>query len=120
LFENFMHTHPHYIFASFPTWGSHSHFVGIRYTIKGPIGPLGGALFALTHLCTFHIVTTTHPTYVYLYLVDDTHIVGPTSNVVCCIFMSVRGVINIKSFSAANEMCNLVSSKVGPLYITSS
>ncbi len=43
---------------------------------------LGGMLFVLTHFHTFHPTTITHPTCVVLSLANDTHIVGPTSNVV--------------------------------------
>jgi hypothetical protein len=38
LFNDFMHTHPHYFFLSLSTWGFHNHFVGIRYTTRGPFG----------------------------------------------------------------------------------
>jgi len=43
--------------------------------------PLGGVLFALVHLCVLHRIVTTHPTCVFLSLVDDTHIVVATSDV---------------------------------------
>jgi hypothetical protein len=38
LFDDSMHAHPHYIFLRFSTWGSHNHFIGIKYTTKGCIG----------------------------------------------------------------------------------
>jgi len=41
---------------------------------------MGGMLFALTHLRTFHPTTTTHPTCVYNSLVNDTHMVGLVSD----------------------------------------
>jgi hypothetical protein len=37
---------------------------------------LGKTLFILTHFCGFHIITITHPTYVFLSIVDGMHIVG--------------------------------------------
>jgi hypothetical protein len=46
--------------------------------------PPRGALFALPHLHTLHPTTTTHPTCVFPSLVDDTHMVGPTLDVVPC------------------------------------
>jgi hypothetical protein len=41
-------------------------------------------LFALTHLRVLCPTTTTHPTCVFPSLVDDTHMVGPTLDVVPC------------------------------------
>ncbi len=43
--------------------------------------PLGGVLFALTHLHTFCPIAIVHPTCVFLSLVDDTHIIGLPSDV---------------------------------------
>jgi len=43
---------------------------------------LGGVLFALVHLCILHPIATTHPTYVFPSLTNDTHIVGLASNMV--------------------------------------
>jgi hypothetical protein len=43
--------------------------------------PLGGMLFALTHLCIFPPIVMTHFTCVFPSLTDDTHIVGPTLDV---------------------------------------
>jgi hypothetical protein len=40
---------------------------------------MGGVLFALAHLCTIH--PTTHPIYVFLLLINDTHIIGIVLNV---------------------------------------
>jgi len=44
--------------------------------------PLGRMLFVLAHLHVFHPIAATHATCVFPFLVDDTHIIGPTSNVV--------------------------------------
>jgi hypothetical protein len=79
LFIDFMHTHPHNIFLSFWTWGSHNHFVGVRYTIGDS---LKGMLFALAHFYAFHSITITHLTCVFFSLADDTHIIGLASYVI--------------------------------------
>jgi hypothetical protein len=44
--------------------------------------PLGGALFVFAHLHVLCFTTTFHLTYVFILLANDTHIVGPTPNVV--------------------------------------
>jgi hypothetical protein len=44
--------------------------------------PLGGALFVLIHFHVFHLIIATQLTFVFLSLRDDTHIVGPTLDVV--------------------------------------
>jgi hypothetical protein len=77
-------------------------------------------LFALTHLCVIFFTTTTHPTCVFLPLVNDTHIVGLASNVVIVFLTIVGGVFIIGACCRANKVCNLVSTRVGPFYITSS
>jgi hypothetical protein len=71
--------------------------------------PLRGTFFTLVHLCAFHPIATTHLIYVLSMLANDTHIVGPTSNVISCFFMTVVGVLNIRDFNAMNEVCNMVS-----------
>ncbi len=38
--------------------------------------PLGGLLFTLAHLCILCPIATTHPTFVFPSLANDTHIVG--------------------------------------------
>jgi hypothetical protein len=81
--------------------------------------PLGGTLFFLAHFCALRPTIVTHPTYVFPSLVDDTHIIGPASNVVPT-FLLIRRVISIKFFNVVNKMCSLVSSGVRPLYINSS
>ncbi len=70
---------PTIYFTSFLTWRFHYNFVSIWYTIRDH---LGGTLFALTHFHVVHLTTTTHPTCVFPSFIDDTHIVGPISNVV--------------------------------------
>jgi hypothetical protein len=65
-----MHAHPHCIFLGFSTQGSHSDFVGIKYTTKGPTGK--------SIACSITFALFTYPTCVFPLLVDDTHMVGPT------------------------------------------
>jgi hypothetical protein len=63
----------------FSTWGFHSHFVGVRYSIKDP---LGGTLFALAHLCVLCPTIVAHPTCIFPFLADDTHMVSFALDVV--------------------------------------
>ncbi|KAL2635415.1 hypothetical protein R1flu_006894 [Riccia fluitans] len=44
--------------------------------------PLGGALFALAHLCALRTMASEHPLCLFPSLADDTHIVGPPEAVV--------------------------------------
>jgi len=60
-------------------WGSHNHFVEVKYMIGGP---LGRTLFILAHPYALRPIATTQPTYVFLSFINDTHIIGPTSDVV--------------------------------------
>jgi hypothetical protein len=81
--------------------------------------PLGGVLFALVHFCALRPTAITHPACVFPSLANDTHIVDPTLNVLP--FFGIIGKIwCIKTFSASNKVCHLVSTKVKPIYITSS
>jgi len=57
---------------------------------------------------------TAHPTCVFPSLVHDTHVVGFALDVI------IRArVFNIRAFNVVSKVCNLVSKKVKPLYITS-
>jgi hypothetical protein len=78
-------------------------------------GSLRGVLFALTHFRVLHPTTTTHPTCVFPLLVDDTHIIGLASDVL--LYFVIIGVWHIKTFSAIDEVCCLVSAGVRPVYI---
>ncbi|KAL2649352.1 hypothetical protein R1flu_017480 [Riccia fluitans] len=44
--------------------------------------PLGGALFALAHLCALRTTASKHPLCLFPSLADDTHIVGPPEAIV--------------------------------------
>jgi hypothetical protein len=66
----------------FSKWKSHSHFVRIRYTIGGPIG----RNVVSSHLRVPCPIVAAHPTCIFLSLLDDTHIIGPASNVVLAFY----------------------------------
>ncbi len=79
--------------------------------------PLGRTLFAFVHLRTLCPIIIAHITCVFLSLVDDTHIIGPTSDCGFCFLMIVTRVFSIGVFNVADEMCSLIITWVGPLYI---
>ncbi len=80
LFDDFMHTHPAYIFLKL---NQHGDFIIILSKWSTQHGdPLGKTFFVLVHLCIFHPITATHFTCGFLSLVDGTQIIGPASNVV--------------------------------------
>jgi hypothetical protein len=97
-----MHTHPIIFFLGFLTWGFHSHFVGVKYTIKGPIGNNVVWIGSFLHSSPY----SSSPPCVFPSSVGDMHIVGPTSNVVC-FFITIIRIFSIKTFSATNKMCSL-------------
>ncbi len=117
LFVNFTHPFPLY----FSKASKHEDFTVISFKCgKWQRDPLGGVLFTLVHFCILHPTITTHPTCVCPSLANDMHIVSHASDVVPICFEITKGVHNIKTFSAIDEMCNLVSTKVKPFYIISS
>ncbi len=70
---------PTIFFSSFPMWGYHSHFIGVKYMTRGPIGRNVVYFLHLRILC----FTTTSPlTCVSLSLANDTYIISLASNVV--------------------------------------
>jgi uncharacterized membrane protein len=100
-----------------PTWGSHSHFIKIKYAIRGPIG--------------WNIVCSSSPSHSSPYNNNPPYFCFPLfgewytysrSCIKCgfCVFTIIGGIINIRFFNAANKVWSLVSLGVGPLYITSS
>jgi hypothetical protein len=40
---------------------------------------MGGLLFALAHFYTFFNLVAIFPSYLFPFVIDDTHIIGPTS-----------------------------------------
>jgi hypothetical protein len=80
---------------------------------------LGEALFALAHLRAFHLIIVGHTACVFLSLVDDAHIIGHALDVVLVILRLQEELLAIlKAFNIAKEVCSLVSTRVGPFYIT--
>jgi hypothetical protein len=108
---------PIIFFPSFPTWGFDSHFVKIKHTIGGPIGRRVVCSSSLSN----HSPYNNNPPYLCIIFLRRWYTYS-MFRIRCgsYIFMIAKGVINNRFFNVANEMCNLVSSRVGPLYIISS
>jgi hypothetical protein len=108
---------PTVFFSSFSTWRSHNHFVQVKYTIGGPI--------RMNIIC-FNLLSCSSPysnnsPYLWFPFVNKQYAYS-RSFIQCgsCFFIIIGGIFNIRTFSAVNEMCNLVSTRFGPLCITSS
>jgi len=71
--------------------------------------PLGGMLFALAHFRTLCPTTTTHFTCVFLSLANDTHIVGPASNVLPFFYDYKKSLA--QTFNVVDKVCHLVSTR---------
>jgi hypothetical protein len=101
---------------SFLTWGFHSHFVEIRYTIGGPIGR--NVVCFSSPSCSSPY--STNPPYLCFLFLGRWYTYS-RSHIKCgfCIFTIIKRVINIRFVNVANEVCSLVSSWVRPLYIIS-
>jgi hypothetical protein len=108
---------PTLFFLIFLPWGFHNHFVKVRYITRGPIRRSAVCYGSPSHSSPY----SGSPPYLCFPFFGRwyTH---SRSRIKCgsYVFMIVWWIINIRYFSAANEMCSLVSSRVGPLYITSS
>jgi hypothetical protein len=104
-------------FLDFLTWRSYSHFVGVRYIIGGHIGR--NVVYSGSLWCSLpYINNTPYLCFPFLggwYTYSKSHVKCRS-----CVFTIAGGVISIKSFSATNEVCNLVSLRVKPFYIISS
>jgi hypothetical protein len=117
LFDVSTHTHPHCIFRRLFNKGFHSHFVKVRYIIGGRIGK------NIVYFGSFsHYLPCSNSTPHLCFPFFNGWYTYSRSRIRCgfCIFTIIGGVICIRSFSAANGVCSLVSSRVGPPYITSS
>ncbi|KAL2610235.1 hypothetical protein R1flu_028808 [Riccia fluitans] len=66
--------------------------------------PLGGALFALAHLCALRTVASKHPLCLFLSLANDTHIVGPLEVVVPA-FHTLEGHLSAMSLIVQPTKC---------------
>jgi hypothetical protein len=106
---------PTIFFPSFPTWGFHIHFIEVKYMIGGPIGR--SVVCFGSPLCSSPY--SSNPPYSCFPFLSGWYTYS-MSCVKCgsCVF-TIVGVINIRSISATNEVCSLVSLGVGPLYIIS-
>jgi hypothetical protein len=69
---------PLYFFQAF----QHGDLIILLKSCTQQNDPLGGTLFALVHLHSLCFIVATHLTCVFPLLVDDMHIISPTSNVV--------------------------------------
>jgi hypothetical protein len=68
----------------FPLFYSHRNHEGDVRIIPFAMGtcqgdPLWGALFTLAHFRTLHSTASHFPSYIFPFIVDDTHIIGPFS-----------------------------------------
>ncbi|KAL2642349.1 hypothetical protein R1flu_009936 [Riccia fluitans] len=66
--------------------------------------PLGGALFALEHLCALRTTALEHPLCLFPSLADDTHIVGPLEAVMPA-FHSLEGHLSAVSLTIQPTKC---------------
>jgi hypothetical protein len=108
---------PTVFFSSFLTWEFHNHFIQIKYTIGGPIGK---NIVCSCLLSCFSPYNNNSP-YLWFPFVNKWYTYS--RSFIWCgsyFFTIVGGIFNIRTFNATSEMCNLVSTKVGPFYITSS
>jgi len=108
---------PIVFFPNFLTWGFHSHFVEVRYTTRGPIR----RSVVCSSSLSLSLLYSGSPPYLCFSFLCGWYTYN-RFRIKCgsCVFMIVRRVINIRSFSVASKMCSLVLLRVGPLYITSS
>jgi hypothetical protein len=108
---------PTIFFLSFPTWGSHIHFVKIRYITRRPIRRKVVCSNSLSRSPPY----SNNPPYLCCPFVGGWYTYSKSYiRRGFYFFTIVRGIFNIGDFSAANEVCSLISTGVGPLYIISS
>jgi hypothetical protein len=107
---------PTVFFFGFSTWGFHSHFVKIRYTIGEPIRK--NVVYFNSPLRFFPY--SNNPPYLCFPFISGWYTYC-RSCIRCgsCFFIVAGGVFSIRAFNLTNKVCNLVSTKVGPLYINS-
>jgi hypothetical protein len=104
-------------YLGFLTWGSHCHFVEIRYMTRGPIGKNVVCFNPPSRSSPYN----SNPPYLCFPFIGEWY-AHSRSYIKCgsCFFIITRRVFSIGVFNVANKVCNLVSIGVGPLYITSS
>jgi hypothetical protein len=105
---------PIVFFSSFLTWGSHSHFVEIMYMTRGPIGR--NVVCSRSPSCS--LPYSNSPPYLCFPFIGGWYTYS-RSYIRCgfYFFMIVPRVFSIGVFNGANEMCSLIITWVGPLYI---
>jgi hypothetical protein len=111
----FFSTIPTIFFSSFPTWRYHNHFVKVKYMTRGPIGK---NVVYYVHICTLSLQQ--QPPYLCFLFIGKQYIYN-RFRIKCgsYFFMITTRVFNFRVFSAANEVCSLFSTRIGPFYITS-
>ncbi len=108
---------PIIFFLGFLTWAFHNHFVRVKYMTRGPIRK--------------SVVCSGSPLRFLPYNNNSPYLCFPfvgkwykysRSRIRCrsYFFTIVARLFNIRVFSVVSEMCCLVSTRVGPFYITSS
>ncbi len=95
---------PTIFLLGFPTWGSHSHFVEIRYTISGSIERSIVCSCSPLHSSPYN----NSPPYLCFPFFGEWYTYG-RSRISCgsCVFTIMRRIINIKTFNVINEVCRL-------------
>jgi hypothetical protein len=112
-----MHAHFHYISQRLLSTKISLSFHSSLVHNEGDL--LGSMLFALFHLWTFHPTTTAQFTCVSFVGKWYTHS-WSSFRCVVCFFAVIGKVWHIRTFSAVDKVCQLVSIGVRPVYIISS
>jgi hypothetical protein len=107
---------PTIFFSSFPTWGFPNHFVGVMCTTRWPFGRNVVCFNSFSHSSPY----INYPPYLCFPFVGKWY----TYSRFCirCGLKKIMIVIknfNIQAYNAVSEMCSLVFTRFGPLYITS-
>jgi hypothetical protein len=91
--------------SSFLTWGFHSHFVGVRYTTKGPIER--NVVHFGSHSCS--LPYSINPPYLCFPFTHEWYAYSRSYIKCDFLFFSIAiGIFNIRAFSVANEMYNFI------------
>jgi len=106
---------PTIIFKGFLTWGLHSHFVKGKYMTRGPTVRNVVCFGSFSHFSPYN---GSPPRLCFPFLGQCYTYNRSCSRCGFYVFMIVGGVLNIKAFNAVNEVCILVSIRVGPFYTT--
>ncbi len=108
---------PTIVFLGFSTWEIHSHFIKVRYMTRGPIGRSIVCSSSLSHSLLYN----NSPPWLCFHFIGGWYAYSRFC-IRCgfCFLMITTWVFIIKAFNAANEMCSLISTRVGLLYVISS